>query len=243
MSAAGSADIVTAAAPSGCEAPHSHAVSGCEAPHSHEVVDVDAAPILAPIDEEMEVHIDDDPVARYILRHASFVGELNQYIGVMDWMAYGWAKKTRVVVLIADETWDLFEVFAPAEIANISREWPDTLHIIGCNVETVAPHWQAVNHWIYCLPLGGVEPSVTKTSARLSRFSSVSECRRSVMWKYSQLGYCVFPTVTDGNCGPDCISQSAGLLPMGVYACLLISIMLSLLSCYHCYHAVLLAIC
>lgn len=198
MSVAGSADIVTAAGPGGCEAPPPHAV-GSDAPPAHVV-------------EEMDFDVDNHPVGRFILNHADKVCELGQYLGVMDLMAYGWAKKTRIVVLIADGSWDLFEVFAPDEINMICRGWPDVLHVIGCNVESVAHHWKNVNHWIYCLPMGDVGPSVSKKTPGFARFSSAKECFRSVLGKYSELGYCVFPTVTDGNCGPDCMSQSAGFL-------------------------------
>ena len=75
------------------------------------------------------------------------------YFSLSDWLAYGWESKTRITIIIGNETWDLFEFLTPPDISAISRTWSKHLHVIACKVDTPAMHWSAVNHWVYALKM------------------------------------------------------------------------------------------
>ena len=135
------------------------------------------------------------------------------YFSLSDWLAYGWESKTRITIIIGNETWDLFEFLTPADISAISRTWSKHLHAIACRVDTPAMHWSVVNHWVYCLPIGLLPSNGEHGECMLTSLSAAAASANDLVWHYAGLGYVVSKTVAQGDCGADTACQSEDPIP------------------------------
>lgn len=163
------------------------------------------------IDGLSQLTLASSPAQQAIERRASEIQSLGQYWGFADWLAWGYSRATRVTILIGPRSIDIFEVFTPVPIYQLSLTWERHLHVIGVKYSfggsCVASEMSRVNHFVYCLPneavfSEGVAPLHLATG---SAFDSLSGAEAHLMNYYGHLGYVVFFTVANGCCADDCV--------------------------------------
>ena len=144
-----------------------------------------------------------------ICRHASRILRLGEYWGFSDWIAYGWSRKTQIIIHLGDGHVRLFKAFTPAVIYATTTAWPE-LHVIGVRYggagSEVAWDWRQVNHFIYSRPsadLDGESMSVEDLSSTSACHVNLSDATNYLLGHYQSLGFTIAFTAANGCCGPD----------------------------------------
>jgi hypothetical protein len=142
---------------------------------------------------------------------------LGEYWGFAEWVAWGWAARTRVTMFFGHGSMDLFEVFTPMHVSADTVSWGSHLYVIGCLVSHrgthVAAHWGAINHFVYCWKDVHAEPRICKSNSFVrdaTTYASADIASRDIVDYYQRKGYVVIFTAADGNCGPDTVAIHSG---------------------------------
>jgi hypothetical protein len=151
--------------------------------------------------------------AREILR-------LGSYWGFAEWVAWGWAKRTRVTLLFGHGCVDLFDCFTPLHVAAEAATWSAHIHVIGCKVcqsglvdYSINPIMSSINHFVYCWKDVHEEPRLSRSGSFLrdaTTYASTSLAPVDLVDYYEKKGFVVIFTDAHGNCGPDAAAIHQG---------------------------------
>lgn len=152
-----------------------------------------------------------------ISAHATRLLRLGQYWGWADWIAYGYAKKTRIFVHFGESYFDIFETFTPAHVHEESRTWLRRLDVIGVRYSmsgsSVAEDQHTVNHFLYG------QPATTSLSPASSMQSCIDAAPTHanlafgtayLIGHYASLGFAVVFTPTNGDCAAGVVAHAEG---------------------------------
>ena len=167
---------------------------------------------VLPAGADVPLEGDASPVAQAIMAHAEKVLRPREYFSLSDWLAYGWDTKTRITIMVGSATWEVFDFLVPPHIKDESKTWSKHLHIVACRVHAPAMDWSRVNHWVYCLPVGtsDVGHAPEQSASLIASLSLSPAVADELVFFYAGLGYVVFLTVAQGDCGADTVCQSDG---------------------------------
>jgi hypothetical protein len=141
---------------------------------------------------------------------AAEIREAFSYIGLFEWVAWGVQTKVQILMLFGTGIVNLRQTFAPSMPPH-SRS---TLRVCAVSIADDGEGWLSaapdgrgqmpvVNH--YVIGVGAVPDVGSATSPAGAEATSHSQCVSAVQHAL-RVGWLLRPTVTDGDCGIDCMS-------------------------------------
>ena len=151
------------------------------------------------------------PMAADAMRaRAAEIREAFCYIGLFEWVAWGVRTKVQILILFGTGIVNLRQTFAPSMPSHSNS----TLRVCAVHIADDGEGWlsaapdgrgqmPAVNH--YVIGVGAVPDDGSATSPAGAEATSHLRCASAVQHAL-RVGWLLRPTVTDGDCGIDCMS-------------------------------------
>ena len=161
--------------------------------------------------------------------------------GFADFLAWGYAEKCRVFILLNSDAFDVFEMFMPTEMyVEEAMTWTTHAFLIACYSADMGEvdrlRVSDVNHFVSCVPLdenvlhsagNGIKKEALPTASELvAAFKKqlYNTLQRPVgateeatfLDNYMSLGWAVNFTVCNGDCAPHSLASSMGLGDDGI---------------------------
>ena len=146
-----------------------------------------------------------------IIDRLRLVRRPGQYLGLLEWVAWGVAQKKRVRMLFGSQVWDLMAVFAPAhpEVEHTGECRVAAVNLqLGGKMLTVGLRTSAkvqVNHYVIGLAASDEHSEVEGEGIV---FADPSACAQRAAL---QAGWLLKGTVAQGDCGVDVMAYHLGL--------------------------------
>ena len=128
------------------------------------------------------------------------------HIGFTEFIAFCVVRRRRLIALDRYDTFDFVSAMAPQLTAADWSVEPFRIRVVFCkkvdNVWQLAGHGEA-RHFMAAIPLAEGPAVAGPGHDDLGGLDVITACRR--------IGFAVFPTVDDGDCGPDTLNIVEGL--------------------------------